>query len=187
MPVAKPASGGKDAIRMPQRNGWLPPADGIHEKLVPDAEALRRRVERLKAEGKRVIFTNGNFDLLHVGHIRALRDARALGDHLVVAVNGDVAVRRSKGAGRPLFPQVERAEMIAALACVDTVHIFDDDTVDGLLALLRPHVHAKGTDYALDTVPERETVRSYGGEIAIVGDAKDHSTTAILKHLKSGS
>jgi rfaE bifunctional protein nucleotidyltransferase chain/domain len=164
----------------------VPPSDGVSRKILRDIDGLRRRVEDLKRESKRVVFTNGGFDILHVGHVRALRDARALGDHLVVAVNGDESVRRAKGHGRPIFPEDERAEIVACLACVDTVYVFHEPTVDRLLGDLRPHVHAKGPDYTLETVPERGTVLSYGGEIAIVGDPKDHSSSDIVRRLRSG-
>jgi D-glycero-beta-D-manno-heptose 1-phosphate adenylyltransferase len=163
---------------------WVPPSDGIEPKILRDLDGLRRRVEDLKRASKRVVLTNGGFDILHVGHVRALRHARALGDHLVVAVNGDDSVRRAKGPDRPVFPEDERAEIVASLSCVDTVYIFHEATVDRLLGDLRPHVHAKGPDYSLETVPERETVLAYGGEIAIVGDPKDHSSSAIFRNLR---
>jgi D-glycero-beta-D-manno-heptose 1-phosphate adenylyltransferase len=169
---------------MPNVEGWTPPPDGVSEKIAPDLEWLRLRIEHLRRDGKRIVFTNGGFDILHVGHVRALRHARSLGDHLVVAVNGDRSVRAAKGPGRPLFPESERAEILAALGCVDTVYVFDAATVDSLLAELKPHVHAKGPDYTVETVPERATVLSYGGEIAIVGDPKRHSSTEAQRRLK---
>jgi rfaE bifunctional protein nucleotidyltransferase chain/domain len=135
-----------------------------------------RVAERLRAEGKRVVFANGCFDLLHVGHIRYLEAARALGDVLFVGINGDAAVARLKGAGRPLMPATERAEVLAALRAVDHVVVFDDDTADKVIAAIRPAIHAKGTDYTPDTVPERDTVRAHGGRVAIVGDPKAHAT-----------
>jgi len=150
---------------------------GTHLLSIPEAAAL---AERLRAEGKRIVLANGCFDLLHVGHIRYLRAARELGDTLFVGINGDAAVTRLKGAGRPLMPAAERAEMLAALADVDHVVVFDDDTADPLLAAIRPHVHAKGTDYTTENVPERATVRALGGEVAIAGDAKDHSTRDLI-------
>lgn len=146
---------------------------------------LSAAVERLRSEGKRIVFANGCFDILHVGHVRYLQGARALGDLLIVGINGDDAVRSLKGEKRPVMPDAERAEIIAALACVDYVVIFDELTVENLLLLLKPDVHAKGTDYTVDTVPERETVKSYGGAVAIVGDPKDHSTSTILQSLRS--
>jgi len=133
--------------------------------------------------GMTVAFANGCFDLLHVGHVRYLQGARAEGDRLVVAVNSDSSVRRLKGEGRPILNEAARAELVAALACVNYVVVFDDPTVDRLLKMLKPDVHCKGTDYTVDTVPERETVRAYGGRVAIVGDPKDHSTRALLTRL----
>ena len=133
--------------------------------------------------GMTVAFANGCFDLLHVGHVRYLQGARAEGDRLVVAVNSDSSVRRLKGEGRPILNEAARAELVAALACVNYVVVFDDPTVDRLLKMLKPDVHCKGTDYTVDTVPERETVRAYGGRVAIVGDPKDHSTRALLTKL----
>ena len=165
---------------------WHLPAplqDSISRKIVVDLDELVRRVEDLKRSGRKVVFTNGAFDLLHVGHIRSLRHARALGDHLVVAVNSDASVRRAKGAHRPFFPESERVETVAALEPVDTVFLFADDTVDALLATLKPHIHAKGPDYTLETVPERATVRAYGGEVVIVGDRKDHSSSELQRKL----
>jgi D-glycero-beta-D-manno-heptose 1-phosphate adenylyltransferase len=144
---------------------------------VDEAAAL---AERLRAEGKRIVLANGCFDLLHVGHIRYLHGARALGDTLFVGLNSDPAVRRLKGPGRPLLPAGERAELLAALRDVDHVVLFDDDTADRLVARLRPHVHAKGTDYTEDSVPERASVRAVGGQVAIAGDAKDHSTRDLI-------
>ncbi|MBI4607278.1 MAG: adenylyltransferase/cytidyltransferase family protein [Planctomycetes bacterium] len=164
---------------------WSPPGDGAERKVLPDLHAALRRVERLKGEGKRVVFTNGAFDLLHVGHVRSLRHARSLGDHLVVGVNSDRSVRAAKGPGRPFFPAAERVEVLAGLACVDTVFVFDDATADAVLGLLKPHVHAKGPDYGLDTVPERATVLGYGGQVRIVGDPKDHSASEILRRLRT--
>jgi len=130
-----------------------------------------------------VVLANGCFDLLHVGHVRYLEDARALGDLLIVGVNGDAAVRRLKGPGRPLMPATERAEIIASLRAVDHVVIFDDDTADGLIALVRPAVHAKGTDYTPESVPERATVAAAGGRVAIAGDAKQHSTRDVIAEI----
>jgi rfaE bifunctional protein nucleotidyltransferase chain/domain len=144
---------------------------------VDEAAAL---AERLRAEGKRIVLANGCFDLLHVGHIRYLRDARALGDTLFVGLNSDPAVRRLKGPGRPLLPASERAELLAALRDVDHVVLFDDDTADRLVARLRPHVHAKGTDYTEESVPERASVRAVGGQVAIAGDPKGHSTRDLI-------
>ena len=139
-----------------------------------------RLAERLRAEGKRLVLANGCFDLLHVGHIRYLEAARRLGDVLFVGINGDAAVARLKGRGRPLMPAVERKEILAALRAVDHVVVFDDDTADALIAAVRPDIHAKGTDYTTDSVPERETVHAYGGRVAIVGDPKDHATRDVI-------
>jgi D-glycero-beta-D-manno-heptose 1-phosphate adenylyltransferase len=139
------------------------------------AEAARL-ADRLRAEGKRIVLANGCFDLLHVGHVRYLQAARAEGDVLMVGINSDAAVARLKGPGRPLMPAAERAEVLGSLRAVDHVVVFDEDTADALVAAVRPAVHAKGTDYTPDTVPERETVRAHGGRVAIVGDAKDHAT-----------
>ena len=133
-----------------------------------------------RSQGKRLVLANGCFDLLHVGHVRYLRAARALGDVLVVALNADASVRRLKGAGRPLIPVAERAEVVAALADVDAVVVFDDDRADGLIAQLRPDVHAKGTDYTEQSVPERGTVEAVGAQVAIAGDPKTHSTKDLI-------
>lgn len=149
--------------------------------LTETALATRLAVDR--AAGRTIAFANGGFDLLHVGHVRYLQAARAEADVLVVAVNSDASIRGYKGAGRPIVGEAARAELVAALRCVTYVTIFDEPTVDRLLTALQPDVHCKGTDYTVDTVPERETVRAYGGRIAIVGDPKDHSTRDILRKL----
>ena len=138
---------------------------------------------RLRAEGRRIVLANGCFDLLHVGHIRYLRAARRLGDVLFVGVNSDGAVARLKGPGRPLMPAAERVELLGALRDVDHVVVFDEDTADRLIASLRPHVHAKGTDYTSASVPEAPAVRAVGGEVAVVGDAKDHSTRDLIARI----
>ncbi len=140
-------------------------------------------VSEHQAAGKTVVFANGCFDLLHVGHIRYLEAARALGDVLVLGLNGDKSVRQLKGPGRPLMNEQERAEILAALGCVDYLVIFDEPTAKKVLETLKPNIHAKGTDYTRESVPERETVLSYGGSIAIVGDPKDHSTKDFLKQI----
>lgn len=144
---------------------------------------LATRLAADRAAGLTVAFANGGFDLLHVGHVRYLEAAKREADRLVVAVNSDASVRGHKGDGRPILDEDARAELVAALRCVDYVIIFSDATVDRLLTLLKPDVHCKGTDYTVDTVPERETVLSYGGRIAIVGDPKDHSTRDLLAKL----
>jgi D-glycero-beta-D-manno-heptose 1-phosphate adenylyltransferase len=136
---------------------------------------------RLRREGRRVVLANGCFDLFHVGHVRYLAAARALGDVLFVGVNSDASVTRLKGRGRPLMPAAERMEILAAFRAVDHVVAFDDETADDLVARLRPHVHAKGTDYTDTTVPERDTVRAVGGQVAIAGDSKAHSTRDLVR------
>ena len=153
-------------------------------KLVRDRDELARILEREKAAGRRIVFTNGTFDLLHVGHLRSLVDARGRGDRLVVAVNSDASVRSYKGPGLPIQPEDERAELLCGLRCVDYVTIFDEPTVDALLRLLQPNVHAKGTEYDPATIPERDSVLSYGGEIAIVGDPKAHSTSWLIRRIR---
>lgn len=145
-----------------------------------DRMRLLARVAVARHQGARIVLANGCFDLLHVGHVRYLTGARALGDFLVVGINADEQVRSLKGPGRPYMPELERAEIIASLRAVDAVHIFSEPTVEELLLALRPDVHAKGTDYTVETVPERAVVASYGGTVAIVGDPKDHSTTELV-------
>ena len=144
---------------------------------------MRVRAE-LRAAGRRLVFTNGCFDILHVGHVRYLDAAAQEADVLVVAINDDASVKVLKGANRPILAADHRAELVAALRSVDFVIVFPEPTVAPLLEALRPDVHCKGTDYTADTVPERDTVRAYGGRIAIVGDPKDHSTTDLLSRLK---
>ena len=136
-----------------------------------------------RAAGRTVALANGCFDLLHVGHVRYLRGAAAEADRLLVAVNADRSVTALKGAGRPVQAAAERAEIVAALEMVDYVVVFEETTVSALLDRLRPDVHCKGTDYTVDTVPEREVVRAYGGRTAIVGDPKDHSTRDLLSRI----
>ncbi|HEU4433872.1 MAG TPA: adenylyltransferase/cytidyltransferase family protein [Pyrinomonadaceae bacterium] len=148
-----------------------------------DRDELLARVAEARAAGARIVLANGCFDVLHVGHVRYLAGARELGDVLVVGVNSDEQVARLKGAGRPVMPAAERAEIVASLEFVTYVTIFDEPTVEQLLLTLKPDVHAKGTDYTEETVPERAVVRSYGGRVAIVGDPKDHSTSAILTRI----
>jgi rfaE bifunctional protein nucleotidyltransferase chain/domain len=150
-----------------------------------DRNRLIARVAIARKNGARIVFANGCFDILHVGHIRYLEGARLLGDVLVVAINSDEQVRSLKGEGRPFVPERERAEIIAALRAVDYVTIFPERTVEALLRAIRPDVHAKGTDYSEETVPERDVVRSYGGRVAIVGDPKDHSSTEMVKKVMS--
>lgn len=145
------------------------------------------RIQRDREFGRTIAFANGCFDLLHVGHTRYLQAAAREADRLIVAVNDDDSVRRLKGANRPILNAADRAEMLAALGGVDYVVIFGEPTVTPLLEQLRPDVHCKGTDYTVDTVPERETVRAYGGRIAIVGDPKDHSTRDLLARVRQAS
>jgi D-glycero-beta-D-manno-heptose 1-phosphate adenylyltransferase len=147
-------------------------------------EEARRAVEEARRRGRTAVLANGCFDLLHVGHVRYLRGARKEGDLLVVAVNSDASVRALKGPPRPLMPERERAEMVAAFGYVDYVLIFEEPTVENVLRSLRPDVHAKGTDYTVETVPEREFVKAYGGRVAIVGDPKDHSSSEYLRRLE---
>jgi rfaE bifunctional protein nucleotidyltransferase chain/domain len=144
-------------------------------------EQLRHRVEEWRRAGERVTLANGNFDLLHVGHVRYLHGAKALGGKLVVAVNSDSSVRALKGEGRPLMPEHERAEIVAALADVDAVVIFPELDVRAVIREIRPDIQAKGTDYTVDSVPERDTLTECGGRVAIVGDPKDHSTSEIIR------
>lgn len=137
----------------------------------------------MRREGRRIVFANGCFDLLHVGHVRYLQGAKEQGDVLVVGVNSDRTVRELKGEGRPLLPAEARAELIAALESTDYVLIFDDPTAAGVLQDLRPHVHCKGTDYSEETVPERDVMKSLGGTVRIVGDTKGHSTREVLSEI----
>lgn len=146
---------------------------------------LVARVAIARRDGARIIFANGCFDILHVGHVRYLEGARALGDLLVVGINSDEQVRALKGAGRPYVPERERAEIVASIRAVDLVTIFTEPNVETLLRALRPDIHAKGTDYSEDTVPERDVVRSLGGRVAIVGDPKQHSSSEMIKRVIS--
>ena len=143
-------------------------------------EEAARLAERLRAEGKRIVLANGCFDVLHVGHVRYLGDARKLGDVLFLGVNDDAAVSRLKGAGRPVMPVDERVEILQALRDVDHVVVFADDTADELVTRLRPDVHAKGTDYTAEGVPEAATARAVGARVAIAGDPKSHSTRDVI-------
>ena len=153
------------------------------ESIIISREELVRRVASAREAGARIVLANGCFDVLHVGHVRYLAGARELGDVLIVGINSDEQVAAQKGPGRPVLPADERAEIVAALEPVTYVTIFDEPTVEQLLLALKPDVHAKGTDYTPDTVPERDVVRSYGGQVAIVGDPKDHSTSEIISRL----
>ena len=161
----------------------LPPS----ARIVQDRAELTRIVEDARAKGAVIALANGCFDVLHVGHIRYLSGAKALADLLVVGINSDRRVRQLKGDGRPVMSADERAELVASLESVDIVTVFDEPTVSSLLLALKPDIHAKGTDYSEDTVPERDVVRSYGGRVAIVGDPKDHSTSDMISRLREGS
>ena len=153
--------------------------------LILDRPGLVDRITEAKANGLTIVLANGCFDVLHVGHVRYLSGARALGDMLVVGINSDSQVARLKGDGRPILPESERAEIVASLEAVNLVTIFHEPTVTELLLALRPDIHAKGTDYTEETVPERDVVRSYGGQVRIVGDPKDHSTSEMLRKVGS--
>jgi rfaE bifunctional protein nucleotidyltransferase chain/domain len=148
---------------------------------VLDRNKLINAVARARAAGSSVVLANGCFDVFHVGHVRYLAGAKALGDILVVAVNSDRQAHRLKGEGRPFLPDAERAEFISAIRGVDLVTIFDEPTVEELIRAIRPDFHAKGTDYTADTVPEKDVVRECGGLVAIVGDPKDHSSTDLIR------
>jgi len=150
------------------------------DKILP-REKLGERVAEWRRAGERLVLANGNFDLLHVGHVRYLRGAKELGGKLLVAINSDASVRALKGEGRPVMPEQERAEIVAALADVDAVVVFPELDVRGLIREIRPDIQAKGTDYTADSVPERDAVAEYGGRVAIVGDPKDHSTSEIIR------
>lgn len=151
--------------------------------------SLQRAAEEREAARKRgqlVAVVNGAFDLLHVGHVRYLEGARALADALVVAVNSDRSTRRYKGPGRPIIPEAERAELVAALGCTTWVLLFDEPDARAVIRALRPDVHVKGTDYTPETVPERDEVEAYGGKVAVAGDPKDHSTTELVQRRLEG-
>ncbi len=148
---------------------------------VLDRKRLVARVSIERRKGARIVLANGCFDLFHVGHIRYLAGAKALGDILIVGINSDEQVRKLKGENRPFMPEHERAEIVSALKFVDYVTIFDEPTVTELIRAVRPDFHAKGTDYTTESVPEREIVKEYGGRVAIVGDPKDHSSTDLIQ------
>ena len=152
-------------------------------KKILSREELKQRVAAWKRAGEAITLANGCFDLLHVGHVRYLRAAKELGGRLIVAINSDESVRALKGEGRPLMPAEERAEILSALAGVDAVVIFPERDARALIREVRPDVHAKGTDYTTDTVPERDAVAECGGRVEIVGDPKDHSATEIIRSL----
>jgi len=154
--------------------------NSANHKILTRAE-LRGRAAEWRAQGQRITLANGAFDLLHVGHVRYLHAAKQLGGRLVVAINGDASVRALKGEGRPVFPENERAELVAALADVDAVVIFPELDVRNIIREIRPDVHAKGTDYTRESVPEAEVVQECGGRVEIVGDPKDHSASEIIR------
>lgn len=146
-----------------------------------DLDAAVRLAETWRREGKRLVLANGCFDLLHVGHVRYLEGARALGDALLVGINSDASVTRLKGPGRPIMTAADRAELVGSMAVVDGVVIFEEDTAEALVRALRPDVHAKGTDYTAESVPERAAVREAGGRVAIAGDPKSHATRDLIR------
>ncbi len=152
---------------------------------IKSLEELSEIIGQEKNNGKKVVLANGVFDLLHVGHIRYLKEAKSLGDILIVAVNDDHSARLIKGEGRPIIPEEERIEVLSAISYIDYLVKFSQPTVEQVISTLKPDIQAKGTDYTTETVPEREAVRSYGGEIAITGDPKLHSTSAILGKMKA--
>ena len=154
-----------------------------HSKIVSQ-NTLKRLIEDEKRDGKQVVFTNGCFDVLHVGHVRYLEGAKREGDVLITAINSDLSVKRLKGGGRPILPESARAELVAGLRAVDRVLVFDEPNVEALLESLRPDVHAKGTDYTAENVPERAVAERLGIRVAIVGDPKDHSTKGLIQSVR---
>jgi D-beta-D-heptose 7-phosphate kinase/D-beta-D-heptose 1-phosphate adenosyltransferase len=149
-------------------------------EVILDRDVLARRVKELQAQGRTVVFTNGCFDLLHVGHVRYLRGAKALGDVLVLALNTDESIRRLKGSKRPLMSLEDRLGILSAFEMVDIVTAFDEDTAMPILLELKPDIQAKGTDYTTESIPEKDVVASYGGRVAVVGDPKDHSSRDLI-------
>jgi len=158
----------------------------VNEKILT-RDQLKRRVEKWRKSGEKVTLANGCFDVLHVGHVRYVKAAKELGGKLIVALNSDDSVRMLKGEGRPHMPENERAEILAALADVDAVVIFSEPDVRPLIREIHPDIQAKGTDYTIDSVPERDVVAEFGGRVEIVGDPKDHSATAILRQMEQKS
>lgn len=152
-------------------------------KKLKTLDQLKTIIALERRQGRTIVLANGGFDLIHAGHVRYLEEAKRRGDVLVVAVNSDASVRKLKGSGRPILPQAERAEILASFSCVDYVTIFKEPNVENILRTLNPDVHAKGSDYNEDTVPERETVRAYGGKIAITGGPKIRSTSKIIPRI----
>ncbi len=153
------------------------------QKLIATRDALKELVATLREQHKKIAFSNGCFELLHVGHLRSLQGARQHGDCLIVAVNSDASVKRYKGREHPIVPEQERAEIIAGLDCVDYVYLFDEPTVDGLLQDIRPDVYCKGPEYTMENLPEAETLRRVGGRLVQVGDPKDHSTSDLFRRI----
>jgi rfaE bifunctional protein nucleotidyltransferase chain/domain len=151
--------------------------------VITDREQLKREVDACRAAGRRIVFANGAFDILHVGHVRYLQGAAAEGDVLVVAVNSDASIRRYKDPSRPLQPLAERMEIVAAFGCVDIVTCFDEPTCDAMLELIRPSVHAKGPEYTPENLPEFPTLKRLGIRLANVGDPKDHSSSALIRKM----
>ena len=160
-------------------------AESFTSRKVVDRNTLIELAGEARSTGKKIVLANGCFDLFHVGHVRYLNGARELGDLLIVGINSDRQTALLKGAGRPYMPEDERAEIVAALACVDLAVIFDEPTVEELIRGVRPDIHAKGTDYSPETVPERDIIREVGGRVEIVGDPKDHSSTELIKRVLS--
>ena len=148
-------------------------------------DEARQLRERLRQAGETLVFTNGHFDLLHVGHLDYLQKARTLGDALVIGVNGDASSRRLKGPGRPFVPAVERARLLAGLRCVDAVLVFESDTADAVLRALQPDVYAKGGDYAHKPLPERATVEAFGGRVELIDFLPGHSTSALIEKIRN--
>jgi rfaE bifunctional protein nucleotidyltransferase chain/domain len=157
--------------------------DSTAPSRIRERSELITIVETARKHGQRIVFANGCFDVLHVGHVRYLEAAKALGDLLIVGINSDEQTRRLKGEGRPLLPEDQRAEIISSFEVVDFVTVFDEPTVAELLLALKPDIHAKGTDYTEESVPERDVVRSFGGRVAIAGDSKDHSSSEMIEKL----
>jgi D-glycero-beta-D-manno-heptose 1-phosphate adenylyltransferase len=182
--LSGPGRGTRDAGPGPTQPHGVPSPESRVKKKVLSRSELLEAAARQRAAGRRIVFANGAFDLLHVGHVRYLEAARREGDWLAVGINSDRSVASAKGRGRPILPEAERAEIVSALACVDAVVVFDEDSPAQLLAQLRPGIHAKGTDYSEGSVPERGVVASYGGKTAIVGDPKDHATTDLIEKIR---
>lgn len=158
-----------------------------HFAPIVDSARVVIEIAQARSGGAKIVLANGCFDLLHVGHIRYLAGAKALGDFLVVGVNSDRQARFLKGEGRPFMPENDRAQLVSALQFVDLVTVFDEPTVEELIRTIKPDFHAKGTDYTTDTVPERNIVREIGGAVAIVGDPKDHSSTNIIDRVRQNT